>query len=148
MIVDPELYKKETGRNFFDDYCFNYPEEDPPPIHILKSETGLPVNVLDVEYSVTLEWGMWALIKFQNNTADEIDDSNSFELYFDENANLFPVYDLCDILISEDDFHAVQDFVKKSAADETSRLNILMKERKAQWEAAVKETAEKNRESR
>ena len=42
MIVDPELYKKETGHNFFDDYCFNYTEEDPPPVRLLKSETKLP----------------------------------------------------------------------------------------------------------
>ena len=130
MLIAPELYKEATGRNFDDDFCFNYPEEAPPPARILKAQTALPVNILDVEYWVSLELGRWQLVKFQNNTADEIDDTVFFELYFDEDAAVFPTGEMDDFLIGEDDFHAVQDFVKKSVADEKSALSVLMKERR------------------
>ena len=49
MIVDAELYEKVTGHKFFNDFCFNYPEKERPPIRLLKSETGLAANIVKVE---------------------------------------------------------------------------------------------------
>ena len=68
MIVDAELYEKVTGHKFFNDFCFNYPEKERPPIRLLKSETGLAANIVNVEYWVSLEPGTWQYIEVQNDT--------------------------------------------------------------------------------
>lgn len=49
MIVDAELYEKVTGHKFFNDFCFNYPEKERPPVRLLKSETRLAANIVKVE---------------------------------------------------------------------------------------------------
>lgn len=69
MIVVAELYEKVTGHKFFNDFCFNYPEKERPPIRLLKSETGLAANIVKVEYWVSLELGTWQYIEVQNDTA-------------------------------------------------------------------------------
>ena len=78
MIVIPELYEKEIGRKFFNDFCFNYPEKERPPFRLLKSDTGLPANIVNVEYWVSLELGTWQYIEVQNDTTDEVHQENSF----------------------------------------------------------------------
>ena len=69
MIEVAELYKKVTGHKFFNDFCFNYPEKERPPIRLLKSETGLAANIVNVEYWVSQELGTWQYIEVQNDTA-------------------------------------------------------------------------------
>ena len=92
MIVDAELYEKVTGHKFFNDFCFNYPEKERPPIRLLKSETGLAANILNVEYWVSLELGTCQYIEVQNDTAEEIHQENSFWILFDEKASLTSDY--------------------------------------------------------
>ena len=49
MIVDPKLFKEATGLNAHE--VFLYPPALPPK-RLLKSETNLPVNIVDVVYSL------------------------------------------------------------------------------------------------
>ena len=145
MIVIPEVYEKITGRKFFNDFCFNYPKKERPPIRLLKSETGLPANIVNVEYWVSLELGTWQYIEVQNDTADEIHQENSFWILFDEKASLLSDNDLAPMPeLPESAVKAMQDFVSSSFSDHNSRLFLLMQERKAQWEADVKETQDKD----
>ncbi len=145
MIVIPELHEKETGSKFSDDFCFNYPKKERPLVRLLKSETGLPANIVNVECWVSLELGTWQYIEVQNDTADEIHQGNSFWILFDEKASLTSDYCLgSPPELPESDVKAMQDFVRASFTDQNSRLFLLMQERKAQWEADVKETRDKN----
>lgn len=147
MIEVAELYEKVTGHKFFNDFCFNYPEKERPPIRLLKSETGLAANIVNVEYWVSLELGTWQYIEVQNDTADEIHEEKSFWILFDENASLTSDYDIdSPPELPESPVKAMQDFVRSSFSDQNSRLFLLMQERKAQWEADVKETRNKNLE--
>ena len=118
-----------------------------PPIRLLKSETGLAANIVNVEYWVSLELGTWQYIEVQNDTADEIHEEKSFWILFDENASLTSDYDIdSPPELPESPVKAMQDFVRSSFSDQNSRLFLLMQERKAQWEADVKETRNKNLE--
>ena len=145
MIVITEVYEKITCRKFFNDFCFNYPKKERPPIRLLKSETGLPANIVNVEYWVSLELGTWQYIEVQNDTADEIHQENSFWILFDEKASLLSDNDLAPMPeLPESAVKAMQDFVSSSFSDHNSRLFLLMQERKAQWEADVKETQDKD----
>lgn len=69
MIEVAELYEKVTGHKFLNDFCFNYPEKERPPIRLLKSETRLDANIVKVEYWMSLELGTWQYIEVQNDTA-------------------------------------------------------------------------------
>ena len=141
MIIAPDLYKEVTGRDFNEDFHFCYPTESFPPVRLLKAETGLPVNILNVVYSVSLEFGVWRYIEFQGNTEDNICEEKSFAVSFDDDASLFPVCDAFytnELPISEKDFNTVCNYVKTAYADPNSQLNNLMKQREAEWNAAVK----------
>ena len=96
---------------------------------------------------MSLELGTWQYIEVQNDTADEIHEEKSFWILFDENASLTSDYDIdSPPELHESDVKAMQDFVRSSFSDQNSRLFLLMQERKAQWEADVKETRNKNLE--
>ena len=141
MIISPDLYKKVTGRDFNEDFHFCYPTRSFQPVRLMKEETGLPVNILNVVYSTSLEFGVWRYIEFQGNTDDNICEEKSVALSFDDNANLFPVCDAFytnETPLLEKDFNAIRDYVRKAYADPNSHLNKLMKQREAEWNAAVK----------
>ena len=56
------------------------------PIRLFKSKTGLPANILDIQYYKTFEFGLMEYIIVQNDTNEEINDENSFWIYFTEEA--------------------------------------------------------------
>jgi hypothetical protein len=103
-----------------------------PPIRLLKSQTGLPVNIVDVTYSVCLEFGLLELIEVQINTNDEIDETNTETFWFTENAEtLWDQTDMPSELLA-----IVQDYIKKSHADKSSLLYKTMQQRKEEWKNA------------
>ena len=110
-----------------------------PPVRLLKSQTGLPVNIVDVFYGVCLEFGLLELIELQINTNDEIDETNTETFWFTENAEiLWEHTDMPSDLVA-----IVQEYIKKSHADENSLLYKTMQQRKEEWENDVKKLKNK-----
>ena len=107
------------------------------PIRLFKSKTGLPANILDIQYYKTFESGLMEYIIVQNDTNEEINDENSFWIYFTEEAeDIF--YEDTRIYkgpaLSKDDFNTIKNYVKKSYADKDSVLSKLFERRKQEWE--------------
>ena len=122
---------------------FIYPPER-PPIHIMKSETGLPVNIVNVTYSLSFELGSIEWIKVQTNTNDQIDDKNYEIFWFTENAEtLLEQTDMPSELLE-----IVQNYIRKSYADENSLLYKTMQKRKAEWESDVKKMKEERKNTK
>ncbi|EID84128.1 hypothetical protein MSI_24220 [Treponema sp. JC4] len=110
------------------------------PIRLLKSETGLPANILDVQYYFTVEFGMMIYIVVQNDTLEELNEKKSFWLFFTEDADDFFYTPGEPDSLSEKDFNKMKDYVKKSYADNNSLLAKLFEQRKKEWEAENPET--------
>lgn len=143
MIVDPELFKKATGQNAHD--IFLYPPALPPK-RLLKADTQLPANIVDVVYSLSFEWGKMRYIAVQNDTADEVHDDDTFWIFFNEKAEGIFGDDFSDAKLTPDALHAMRAFVRSSFSDEKSQLHQIMNARKIEWEAhanAYKEKREK-----
>ena len=85
-------------------------------------------------YGVSFEFGLIEWIEVQINTNYEIDENNYELFWFTENAET----------IGEDSdmpaklLEIVQDYIKKSYADENSLLYKIMQKRKEEWESDVK----------
>ena len=114
--------------------------ENQQPMHLLKSETGLPANILDVCYYFTAEFGMMIYVDVQNNTEEELNDKNSFSLFFTEEADDFFYTPGEPNSLSEEDFNKMKDYVKRSYADKDSLLAKLFEQCKQEWEAANPDT--------
>lgn len=142
MIVDPALFKEATGLNAHD--VFLYPPALPPK-RLLKSETQLPVNIVDVVYSLSFEWGEMRYIAVQNDTADELHEDDEIWIFFDENAGGFFDEDFSDSQLPPEALQTMRDFVRSSFRDENSLLYKLMKARQAEWEAHAKAYKEKRK---
>lgn len=140
MIVIPKLFKEATGLNAHD--VFLYPPALPKK-RLLKSETNLPANIVDVVYSLSLEFGEMRYIEVQNDTDDELHDDGAIWILFDEKANGVFGEDFSDSNLSPDVLESMRDFVRSSFRDENSLLHKLMKERKAEWEENAKAYKEK-----
>lgn len=110
------------------------------PIRLLKSETGLPANILDVQYYCTAEFGMMIYIVVQNDSLKELNEKKSFWLFFTEDADDFFYTPGKPDSLSEEDFNTMKDYVKKSYADKNSILAKLFEQRKKEWEATNPET--------
>ena len=92
------------------------------PIRLLKSEIGLPANILDVKYYFTTEFGMMIYIEVQNDTLEDVNENKSFWLFFTEDADDFFYMPGESDSLSEEDFNKMKEYVKKSYADQTSVL--------------------------
>lgn len=112
--------------------CFVYPPER-LPVQFLKVETGLPVNILNVTYGVSFEVGLIKWIEVQTNTNDKIDEKNYEIFWFNENAETV----LGNSNMPTELLTIVQDYIKKSYADENSLLYKTMQKRKEEWERDV-----------
>lgn len=119
---------------------FVYPPER-PPVRLLKAETGLPVNIINITYGVSFELGLTEWIKVQTNTNDQIDDKNYEIFWFTENAETI----LEQTEMPDDLLEIVQEYIKKSYADEKSLLYTTMQKRKEEWESDVKKIKEERR---
>lgn len=119
---------------------FVYPPER-PPVRLLKAETGLPVNIINITYGVSFELGLIEWIKVQTNTNDQIDDKNYEIFWFTENAETI----LEQTEMQDDLLEIVQEYIKKSYADEKSLLYTTMQKRKEEWESDVKKMKEERR---
>lgn len=119
---------------------FVYPPER-PPVRLLKAETGLPVNIINITYGVSFELGLTEWIKVQTNTNDQIDDKNYEIFWFTENAETI----LEQTEMPDDLLEIVQEYIKKSYVDENSILYKTMKKRKEEWESDVKKMKEERR---
>ncbi|WP_022932134.1 hypothetical protein [Treponema bryantii] len=119
---------------------FVYPPER-PPVRLLKAETGLPVNIINITYGVSFELGLTEWIKVQTNTNDQIDDKNYEIFWFTENAEtILEQTEMPDNLLE-----IVQEYIKKSYADEKSLLYTTMQKRKEEWESDVKKMKEERK---
>jgi hypothetical protein len=120
--------------------CFVYPPER-PPVRLLKVETGLPVNILNVTYGVSFEIGLIEWVEVQTNTNDEIDENNYEIFWFNENAETV----LGNSNMTTELLTIVQDYIKKSYADENSLLYKTMQKRKEEWERDVDKMKEERK---
>ena len=119
---------------------FVYPPER-SPVRLLKAETGLPVNIINVTYGVFFELGLIKWIKVQTNTNDAIDDNNYEIFWFTENAETIDK----DSDMTADLLGIVQEYIKKSYVDENSILYKTMQKRKEEWESDVKKMKEERK---
>lgn len=143
-MINPENLSKENADITWDDVqrSIVYPPER-PPVRFLKADTGLPVNILNVVYGVSFEFGLIEWIEVQTNTKDKIDENNYELFWFTENAET----------IGEDSdmpaklLEIVQEYIKKSYADKNSLLYKTMQKRKEEWESDVKKMKEERKKN-
>lgn len=110
-----------------------------PPVRLLKAQTGLPVNIVNVIYGKSFELGLLEQIEVQINTSDDIDEKNTEIFWFSENAEtLLEESDMPSELLS-----VVQDYIKKSYTDQNSLIYKTMQARKEEWDSDVKKLQEK-----
>jgi hypothetical protein len=105
------------------------------PIRLMKSETGLPVNILDVQYYVTAEFGLMQYIEIQRDTNIELNEEHSEWIFFSEEAEVLSV----DIfgrpsVLSGDVLNVMKEYVKKSYHDNNSLLSKYFEQRRREWE--------------
>ena len=134
----PEIIENMTWQDV--QKSFVYPPER-APVRLLKAETGLPVNIINVIYGVSLEFGLIEWIEVQTNTKDEIDENNYELFWFTENAETIDE----DSDMTANLLGIVQEYIKKSYADENSLLYKTMQKRKEEWESDVKKMKEERR---
>ncbi len=109
-----------------------------PPVRLLKAQTGLPVNIVNVIYGKSFELGLLEQIEVQINTSDDIDEKNTEIFWFSENAEtLLEESDMPSELLS-----VVQDYIKKSYTDQNSLIYKTMQARKEEWDSDVKKLQE------
>lgn len=108
------------------------------PIRLLKTETLLPANILDVQYYKTFEFGLMKYIVVQNDMFEDINDDHTFCIFFSEDADDL-LYDYSDKRICSqlhpEFVDIMKEYVKKSYADKTSVLSKLFEQRKQEWES-------------
>ena len=134
-MINPENLPKSIHDMTWQDVqrSFVYPPER-APVRLLKAETGLPVNIINVTYGLSFELGLIEVIKVQTNTKDAIDDNNYEIFWFTENAEtIFEQTEMPAELLK-----IVQDYIKKSYVDKNSLLYKTMQKRKEEWESDVK----------
>ena len=107
------------------------------PFQLLRSETNLPANILDVQYYKTFEFGLFEYIIVQNDMFEEINYENTFWILFTENAeDVF--YDHSENKklshLHPEFLYIMKEYVKKSYADKDSVLSKLFEQRKQEWE--------------
>ena len=141
MINSENLPKKNADITWDDvQKSIVYPPER-PPVSFLKAETGLPVNIINVIYGVSFEFGLIEWIEVQTNTKDEIDENNYELFWFTENAETIDE----DSDMTANLLGIVQEYIKKSYADENSLLYKTMQKRKEEWESDVKKMKEERK---
>ena len=141
-MINPENLPKSIHDMTWQDVqrSFVYPPER-APVRLLKVETGLPVNIINVIYGVSFEFGLIEWIEVQTNTKDEIDENNYELFWFTENAETIDE----DSDMTSDLLGIVQGYIKKSYADENSLLYKSMQKRKEEWESDVKKMKEERK---
>ena len=141
MIVLDNLPKNIEDITWTDvQNCFVYPPAR-PPVRLLKAQTGLPVNIVNVIYGKSFEFGLLEQIEVQINTSDEIDEKNTEIFWFSENAEtILEESNLPSELLS-----IVQDYIKRSYTDKNSLLNKTMQTRKEEWASDVKKLLEERK---
>lgn len=141
-MINPENLPKKNADITWDDVqkSIVYPPER-PPVRFWKAETGLPVNIINVIYGVSFEFGLIEWIEVQTNTNDAIDDNNYEIFWFTENSETI----LEDTNMTADLLEIVQDYIKKSYTDENSLLYKTMQKRKEEWESDVKKIKEERK---
>ena len=108
------------------------------PIQLLRSETKLPANILDVQYYKTFEFGLLEYIVVQNDMFEDINYENTFWILFTEKAeDIF--YDHSDTKklshLHPEFLYIMKEYVKKSYADKNSVLSKLFEQRKQEWKS-------------
>ena len=134
-MINPENLPKSIYDMTWQDVqrSFVYPLER-VPVRLLKAETGLPVNIINVTYGLSFELGLIEWIKVQTNTKDAIDDNNYEIFWFTENAET--IFEQTEMPV--DILEIVQDYITKSYADKNSLLYKIMQKRKEEWERDVR----------
>lgn len=121
--------------------CFAYPVKR-SPVGLLKAETGLPVNIINVVYEFSFEFGLMEYIEIQTNTDNEINDERCEIFFFTDKAE--SLSELCGlkICLPSEIITTVQNYIKKSYSDENSLLFTTMQKRKIEWEKDHKKLKE------
>ena len=148
MLIIPELYEKVTGKKFHAADFFNYPDPH-PPVRLLKRETSLPANILDVSHTRSFEWGVQDWVEVQCDNRDEIpDDGRGFLLFVDvdetdtEKVITYEQGTECADL-SPDEIAKIRRYVAQSMTDGSSLLRRTFERVREQWEADLKAKWEK-----
>ena len=59
-------------------------DEKRKKITLLKSQTGLPANIIDIQKYFTAEFGPMQYAEVQNNSNDEVEEDNYFWIMFSD----------------------------------------------------------------
>ena len=100
-------------------------------LRLMKYETGLPVNIVNVQYYVTAEFGLMQYIEVQCNTNDELNEEQPEWIFFSEEAEVLSV----DIFggtsdLPDDVLNVMKEYVKKSYKDKNSLLYKYFEQRR------------------
>ncbi len=113
----------------------------PPPLpklRLMKSQTELPVNIVDVFYSECLEFGILSGIETQCDANDELNEENTEIILFTENAETLSELWGSPQKLPDEILLQMKDYVKKSYGDKESTLFKLLEKRKAEWQKSAR----------
>ena len=134
MILPENLTNKSEDITWHEvQRCFAYPTKRSPE-RLLKAETGLPINIVNVVYDFSFELGLMEYIEIQINTDNEINDERGEIFFFTENAESLSELFGLEVCLPSEIVAVVQDYIKKSYSDENSLLYKTMQKRKDEWE--------------
>ena len=91
--------------------CFAYPTKRSPE-RLLKAETGLPINIVNVVYDFSFELGLMEYIEIQINTDNEINDERGEIFFFTENAESLSELFGLEVCLPSEIVAVVQDYIK------------------------------------
>lgn len=113
----------------------------PPPLpklRLMKSQTELSVNIVDVFYSECLEFGILSGIEIQCDANDELNEENTEIILFTENAETLSELWGSPQKLPDEILLQMKDYVKKSYGDKESTLFKLLEKKKAEWQKSAR----------
>ena len=143
---DDIIYYVEQQKKVFIKRLNKPRKEKPEPLMLSRSETGLPVNISDVEAWSTAEWGQMEYIVlskgneiyciFLENKDPQTDEKHEMERIW----NFFGD-DYEDTCFTKEEIEAVREWMKMQLKDESSTLSCYFSQRRAEDEKHYKESA-------
>lgn len=146
------LYFVEKHKKVFIKRLKNPKKEKPEPLMLPRSETGLPVDISDVEAWSTAEWGQMEYIVlskgdetyciFPENKDQQTDEKHEMERIW----NFFGD-DYVDTCFTKEEIEDVREWMKVQLKDENSTLSRYFAQRRAEDEKHYKELVSRIQEN-
>lgn len=87
-------------------------DEKRKKITLLKSQTGLPANIIDIQKYFTAEFGHLQYAEVQNNSNDEVEEDNCFWIMF-SNGEIDGVLFEDNCVLSKEEIEKIEEFLVK-----------------------------------